>query len=141
MDIYCYEDASGWAVRAGDDEHRFGAKADAFAAAKRLLREHAPGKLLRTAPPGATVWLDGVDPVALVFLSVGAGRPSSLTGLDRHDAVMELLPHMLLTRPDVVRDHVARLISFVEGRVVAALRVGVPDTVEPALRGLMSSAG
>lgn len=105
------------------------------------LRAGWPKHALPLEQSCGAVWLDGVDPVALVFLSVGAGRPSSLTGLDRHDAVMELLPHMLLTRPDVVRDHVARLISFVEGRVVAALRVGVPDTVEPALRGLMSSAG
>lgn len=84
-------------------------------------------------------WLEGIDPACLVFLSVHGGRPTVVRPMSQHDALLELVPHMLLTRDDVVRDHVARLTTFVAGRPAARMRVGLPSTVEPALRRLLAT--
>ncbi|MBI2704011.1 MAG: ATP-dependent DNA helicase UvrD2 [Actinobacteria bacterium] len=51
MDIYCYEQAGGWAVAGAGEVQRFSTRADAFAAARSLLRAHAPGRLVREPPP------------------------------------------------------------------------------------------
>lgn len=116
--------------------------AERFHEAAPLLREPAaegfPKRLRRIEDLFAAPVHSGCEPLAIVFPHVARDRPSSLTPIDPGEALLRLVPDVLLTEPAATQRHLRTIGTLLAGVRCYELASGTDlDGAVALVRGLL----
>ena len=94
------------------------------AAAAEPPAEGFPKRLYRFEELFARPPLPSCEPRVIVFPEVAPGQPSTIAELDGGEALLRLVPDVLVTHPDSTKAHVAAIAGLVEHARYYAVRSG-----------------